>query len=509
VSRGIFTLFDYVRQCSSRKRLWYCTRPMCIRSTRDVQLQRSLPIPASRIGPPDGPSAQGIAWYPATTSAGVCSVGNNAVIKSLQRGPTRPEGDDGFAHFGRRRGIGLASLRVRTGWAGTVALVVSVTAFGCTSAPAGSENGFGGGENGGGATASNPGKAGGSSGSSSRGNTGTIEGGSPAPGSSGSSSGSQLGGPGGNSSASRSGTPASSGSGSGGSSGMSGDMCSDAGAMNNPEIDYSSPPVTLTMTSFDVPPGQEVYYCQTFANPWGKQVDIKNYTLNMNAGSHHMFAFYQANATDAPNAQCTAGGITFAPFTFSAQTAHAELTYPATIGATLPATTGFLLNVHYINTGAADLQGAVGLTMYIAKPGVVTNPAGALFLNQIQMTVDPSCTTTSGGCQSSSTFKLPQDVNILAAASHMHRFATHFIANTSTGITLYETTEWAEPPWKAYCPPLHLTAGTSIAWQCTDVNDTGSTLTFGEYANSNVMCISSNIFYPVTDVTNPVVGSQF
>jgi hypothetical protein len=285
-------------------------------------------------------------------------------------------------------------------------------------------------------------------------------------------------------------------------------MCGDAGPMDNPEIDYSTPPTMLTMTAFSVPPGQEVYQCQTFANPWGQQVDIKDYTLVMGPGSHHMFAFYQDSATDGANTACAAGGLTFAPFTFSAQSPNAEITYPPTIGATLPATTGFLLNVHYINTGSTDLPGSVALTMSIAKPGVVTNHAGVLFLNQAEMTVDPSCTTASGGCPSTSIYQLPQDVNILSAVSHMHRFGTHFVANTSTGIKLFETTEWAEPPAKAYCPPLHLASGTSIAWQCTDVNDTGSTLTFGEYANSNVMCISSNIFYPVMDVTNPVLGSQ-
>jgi hypothetical protein len=39
------------------------------------------------------------------------------------------------------------------------------------------------------------------------------------------------------------------------------------------------------------------------------------------------------------------------------------------------------------------------------------------------------------------------------------------------------------------------------------VNTTGQELTFGESAETNVMCISSNIFYPVTDVTNPVLGN--
>jgi hypothetical protein len=265
------------------------------------------------------------------------------------------------------------------------------------------------------------------------------------------------------------------------------------------------------MTPFSVPAGGEVYYCQTFANPWGQQVDIKTYSLNMSKGSHHMFAFYQTNATNGANAPCAAGGLTFAPFTFSAQSPQAEVTYPQSVGATLPSSLGFQLNAHFINTGSSALTATVSLTMWVAKPGVVTNHAGALFLNQAQMTVAATgCTTSTGGCQSSASFVLPQDVYILTADSHMHQFATNFVATTSTGVTLFQTTQWAEPPAQVYSPPLHLPAGTTITWTCTDVNNTGAELTFGEHAASNVMCISSNIFYPVStsSLTNPVIGTQ-
>jgi hypothetical protein len=63
------------------------------------------------------------------------------------------------------------------------------------------------------------------------------------------------------------------------------------------------------------------------------------------------------------------------------------------------------------------------------------------------------------------------------------------------------------PPAKVFSPALALTAGTSITWTCTDVNATGQELTFGESAVTNVMCIYTSIFYPVSDVTNPVLGS--
>jgi hypothetical protein len=258
------------------------------------------------------------------------------------------------------------------------------------------------------------------------------------------------------------------------------------------------------MSTFKVDPGGEVFYCQNFANPWGKQVDIKTYSLDMGVGSHHMFAFYSSGATDGALASCPNGGLTFGAFTFSAQSPKLAVTYPETVGATLPSGTGFQLMVHYLNTTANEITSSVNLTMYIAKPAAVTQHAGALFLNQATMFVSPSCTS---GCESTASYTLPQDVNILSADSHMHKYATNFVATTSTGLTLFQTSQWSEPAPKVYSPALHLTSGTSITWTCTDVNGTGQALTFGESAKTNVMCISSNIFYPVSDVTNPVLGN--
>ena len=90
----------------------------------------------------------------------------------------------------------------------------------------------------------------------------------------------------------------------------------------------------------------------------------------------------------------------------------------------------------------------------------------------------------------------------------MHQRATNFVASDSTGRTLYQTTVWAEPKPVIYSPPVHLPSGTTITWSCTYVNDTGSTLTFGESAANNVMCISEFIYFPVQDPANPVVGTQ-
>jgi hypothetical protein len=283
---------------------------------------------------------------------------------------------------------------------------------------------------------------------------------------------------------------------------MAGGVTMDAGPMSDPDIAYS---VTLTMDTFTVDPGKEVYMCQDFANPFGgQQVDIKTYELHMAQGSHHMFAFYEPNATNTSVVTCPQGGLQFQPFTFASQSANDVQTYPEGIGATVPATTGFTMNVHYINPGATPITGHVAITIYVAKPGIITQHAGVLFLNQALLVVPP----TGQPAISTRTFTLPQDVNLLSSVSHMHQRATNFVATASSGEMLFESTQWSDPPSKAYSPALHLAAGTQITWSCTYVNDTGQPLTFGESAATNVMCISVSTIYPIQDVTNPVIAAQ-
>jgi hypothetical protein len=332
-----------------------------------------------------------------------------------------------------------------------------------------------------------------SSGSSNSGSSGASASGSSSSGSSHSGSSSS----GSSNSGSSSG---SSGSGSGSTTPADGGIVSgDAAAGDNAETDYSQTK-TITMTDFQVAAHGEVYYCQNFANPWGKQVDIKTYSLDMSTGSHHMFAFYLNNASNGGVAPCPAGGLTFGAFTFTSQSPQQTQTYPDTVGATLPATTGFQMMVHYLNTGSSPITAHIALTMNIAKPNVVTQHAGVIFLNNAGISAPPGMSTAT------SSYTLPQNVTILSSDSHMHQGATNFVA-TAGSQTLFTTTEWAEPPAKVYSPPLQLPVGTNITWSCTYNNTTGTTLKFGESAQTSVMCISVSIFYPVADVTNPELGS--
>jgi hypothetical protein len=259
----------------------------------------------------------------------------------------------------------------------------------------------------------------------------------------------------------------------------------DAAAALVPAAAYS---VTLTMDTFTVPPGGEVYKCQDFANPFqGQPVDIIRYDLAMNPGSHHMLLLYTPNATDGPAVDCPQGGLQIGPFTFGAQSMKATQEYPAGIDS------------HYINSGSSPIQGTVKITMFVAPQGLVTQHAGVLQFIQMGFSIPP----TGQPYTITSSCPVGQDMSLLWADSHMHQRATHFEA-TSGGMTLYQTDVWSDPPAAAFSPPLQLKANANVTWSCTYVNDTSGPLTFGESALTNAMCNFGATFYPVQDPSNPV-----
>jgi hypothetical protein len=263
------------------------------------------------------------------------------------------------------------------------------------------------------------------------------------------------------------------------------------------------PTVTLTMGPFTVPPSSEVFKCQNFANPFGgKDVDIAQWDEHMTTGSHHMFLFFAAGAQNGPIQDCPAGGVTFGPYPFGAQSPDATLNYPPGVGSRIAGTMGFMLNAHFVNATATAFQATITVTAHLAAPGSIKQYAGVVFMNNISLVIPPDNLPTDAPMAAI----LPQDMYVMQVNAHMHKRSTNFVAKTPTQ-TLYTTQVWADAPPKKYDPPMHLSAGTPITWDCTYVNDTLSPLYFGESADRNVMCIFFMQFYPA-DPNNPTIQFQ-
>ncbi len=252
---------------------------------------------------------------------------------------------------------------------------------------------------------------------------------------------------------------------------------------------------TFTTGHFSVPPGAEVYKCQDFTNPFGKDIGIVKEETTLTAGSHHMFAFVMPNAqlTLKDNlVDCPGGGVEFHDYLTTSGTPLATTTYPDSTGRIFSSGNGLRLNVHYINATSDPKDAFIVYKVSFVDPATLTNKVGSIFLNQVGVRVPPGMSTQS------KTYTLSQDINLMGDASHMHSRGVHFVASTDSGQMLYDGTEWQEPKPQSFDPPLHLAAGTKITWACTYNNPTGQTLTFGESAATNEMCIFPGEFYNAT-----------
>ncbi len=247
--------------------------------------------------------------------------------------------------------------------------------------------------------------------------------------------------------------------------------------------------VTLTMQPFDVPAGKEVYMCQNFANPFGgATVDIGEFESHMAKGSHHLLVFYKDGITDSPEETCS--GLEFAATPYGSQQPDDTLSFPPGVAAELPPTTGLRFQSHYLNVTGQTIHATVQVTFHLVDPATVTAKASVLFMVQPNINIPPNTTQkVTYDCN------LPQDMQIMRANSHMHSHGTNF-TSTIAGQTFYDTTTWDEPQPEVYSPVMTAHQGDPLHFECTFVNNSSNTLTFGESAETNEMCILSASFYP-------------
>ncbi|HEX3593918.1 MAG TPA: hypothetical protein VHU80_02420 [Polyangiaceae bacterium] len=257
--------------------------------------------------------------------------------------------------------------------------------------------------------------------------------------------------------------------------------------MTGPALPSGATRLTLTTTPFMLDPGEEAFKCQNFANTTGKDIAVIQASATMAKGSHHMFVFYDPTF-DADVALADCSGTEFHDFLILTQSPEETQTYPAGVGRVLKSNNGFRAGMHYLNTTPDPLMANVSARFDYVDTTAVQHLAAQMELNQGLLAVPPGTSTQSHQ------FAVPYDISLIYAISHMHKQATHFKAATSTQ-TLYETTVWDEPVPKTYDPPIQIPANSTITYACDYNNGTGMTLTFGESAQKNEMCIFFGVFY--------------
>ncbi len=252
--------------------------------------------------------------------------------------------------------------------------------------------------------------------------------------------------------------------------------------------------VTIKTTPRTVAPGEEAYFCQNFANPFGQDVEVLESESFMTPGSHHMFVFYNGGKGASPLADCS--GLEFKKPLHTAQTPQHLTTYPDGVGRFVNDGVGLRVAAHYFNTSQKPIEAVITVKFKVASAGTLTHRAGSLFFLNPNIYVEPFQTGFA-----KDTCTLPNDIKLIDIVSHMHSFSTKFEAKTDSGQIVYAGTAWDDPEPTVFSPPLALSKGTKITYVCDYKNTTAMPLTFGESAETNEMCILSGTYFPTPNGT--------
>src|SRR5215831_18632495 len=154
-----------------------------------------------------------------------------------------------------------------------------------------------------------------------------------------------------------------------------------------PAVDPNT--VAIQMDAFTVGPGEEVFMCQDFDNPFGGvDTAVGRTESNMTVGSHHLHVFYGVDGTSRTVAACPDPNE-FRPLIHLATIPNLVTAYPPGMAAKLKGSVGLRMQVHYVNSGIDPLQAQVSLKLSKVDPSTIQKWVAQMHFNRTSMQVPP------------------------------------------------------------------------------------------------------------------------
>jgi hypothetical protein len=253
----------------------------------------------------------------------------------------------------------------------------------------------------------------------------------------------------------------------------------------------------VSPSSLSVAPGAEGFWCYYKTIPGSGEVDIGGFRSWMTAGSSHHFITFHTNSGGADGAlvSCPFGSGDWV-YATSKSGQLIGMDMPPNVGLPYQAGSQFILNIHVVNTGSDVVNPVVKLNVLFAKD--VKYRAGSVFslASNAQIAVPAFGTQTVRG-----TCSAPAGSNFFLWTTHSHKWTTaDDIDYVSGGQTtnLVHTTDYENPGTHIWTAPNFLTtkAGDVFNYSCSYKNNGPTTITFGETAAFNEMCLAIGYYFP-------------
>ena len=268
-------------------------------------------------------------------------------------------------------------------------------------------------------------------------------------------------------------------------------------------------------TDIVIQPGEEVTYCYYFRTPNTEAMAINKWTSAMTPGSHHMIMFTTPSDKMPPGtvskSNCGFGGagdLQSPPvWTYAAQTADATVALPTDDGAGKPLAQVIAPNspaffqMHYLNPGDTPLTVHVTLNaeaLPAASPYTATS-AYVTYNNTISIPPNTNNVVATKTCAT------PANMKFWSMSTHAHKQAIKTEVRSGDAAstdTVFSSTDWEHPgaiTWMG--SPFQTFADNQLTWSCTFNNHTSRTITSGDSAATDEMCMATGYMFPATRPT--------
>ena len=259
----------------------------------------------------------------------------------------------------------------------------------------------------------------------------------------------------------------------------------------------------IDLEPFEVPSGEELYYCYRVPVPADVEVDVATIEARFTLGAHHMLALTVDETYEADQGECSAGTLAYGlspveaftknlRFLSGAQTPYSEdprmkldledgMAFRVRKGSTL------FFQIHWFNVTPEPQQAktVVNFEYAEAEPEKLLE---SFFFYHTDINLPPrSPSEVAGRC----TF--PEDSEIVGMVSHMHQRGVNFTTHKydeAMGDLVYEEASWAEPIMKYWRSPdlLQVPSGSALEYRCFFENTTDDWIGEGDGANDE-MCM--------------------
>jgi hypothetical protein len=279
-----------------------------------------------------------------------------------------------------------------------------------------------------------------------------------------------------------------------------GDTIDAPGTVDSPATSIDAPPppsgfVPLIGRSWSLKAGEtDTYKCTRVTVP--TDTYIAAYHADAPQGTHHTVLTISTTTQPDGDYDCSAGALDY-QMLFASGVGTDDLAFPSDVGFLIPAGSKLNLNLHLFDATDHALSGTT--TIYIKPlPAAPAQIAEMMFSGDIiklysGIPSDGQAHTVTGGCAFS------ENATVIALWPHMHQTATHQKVvqthNSTPTAILDDDYSFAEQKNYPENPMISVANGDRIDTTCTYVNNTGSTVMFGE-SSLDEMCFTGIYRFP-------------